>query len=394
MKESLLIQQAVAELQQVMGRAEQEPVNLERPVANLEKSEESKGHTGEEMSEFGLKKGANQNRKRNALGRGLSALMTSNSLEVPLRENSARSAVGDSSATKLPEAELPQLAVVASVAGGEGLIEVALSALIANPQQPRQHFDEGEIEDLARSLKQSGVLQPILVRTRSDGQKGYEIIAGERRFRAAQKAGLRSVPVLLRELSDREVLEVSIVENVQRSQLNAIDEARAYARLQSEFSLSQEEIAETVGKDRATIANSLRLLKLPAAVHGLIIEGRLSAGHARALLMLESEDEQARLAQRIVENLLSVRATEQLVRDCKNAPSSDNSVSQSIGDSSPTTESRTSAASIQRQALEERFRRALGTKVQLRLNSRGAGELKISFFSQEELDQLLDTLGA
>ncbi|MCL4139258.1 UNVERIFIED_CONTAM: hypothetical protein GTU68_027887 [Idotea baltica] len=273
----------------------------------------------------------------------------------------------------------------------EGLIEVTVSSLIANPNQPRQFFSDEEISELAQSLKKSGVLQPILIRLATDSKDSsetkYEIIAGERRYRAAKKAGLTRIPALLRELTEREVLEVSIVENVQRSQLNAVEEAQAYARLLTEFELSQEEVATTVGKDRATIANSLRLLKLSPKVQDMLISEQLSAGHARALLMLDTKAEQEKAAKRIVDNLLSVRATEQLVRDAKAAkPTKSNS--------SKTSSKSNSSAAIQRQALEERFRRALGTKVALRLNSKGAGELKISFFSHEELEELLEVVEA
>ena len=409
-----------------------------------------------------VKKGANQKGKRNALGRGLSALMTSNTLEVPVSqpevtvassgsgssaessretnqeanfERASRAAILGAKKDSLPrvlqvskdmnDARGPEplkivtppapkslvpknlaLATDASAASSsasgktqeevqpvEGLVEIELSQLIANPDQPRQHFSESEIEELSQSLLHSGLLQPILIRkqktSNSTQQASYEIIAGERRVRAARKAGLTRVPALLRELDDREVLEVSIVENVQRSQLNAVEEARAYSRLQAEFGLSQEEVAKTVGKDRATISNSLRLLKLSEKVQDMLVAEQLSAGHARALLMLDNHASQNAAAKKIVEQLLSVRATEQLVRDAKAR-----SAKGSVSNNSDKKDSSAKGSAIQRQALEERFRRALGTKVALRLNSKGAGELKISFFSQDELEKLLDVVGA
>ncbi len=267
-----------------------------------------------------------------------------------------------------------------------GLVYVPIKQLVRNPNQPRQHFSEEELDDLSRSIRQTGLLQPILVRPlgASSEEQQYEIIAGERRYRAAERAGLQAIPALVRDLDEREVLEVSIVENVQRSQLNAIEEARAYQRLADEFHLAQDEIAKTVGKDRTTIANALRLLKLSPKVQELLAAGKLSAGHARALLMIHDEAAQESIAEEIIAHGLSVRAVEMRARGVQG----NRSVGQSGGDKP----AQVNVVSPLVQALEERFRRKLGTKVKLQVSDAGAGELRISFFSSEELEKLVELL--
>lgn len=391
-----------------------------------------------------FRKGANV-RKRNALGRGLSALMSSNALEVeavpgetfpsdtpvksdPIRFESAGNSpaaaehahfaapsgfpaaipagpasvadtgfVGTGSAGTGSIAE--QTAAIATAAAphaeafnpgsnlkAAGLVYVPIKQLVRNPNQPRQHFSEEELDDLSRSIRQTGLLQPILVRPlgASSEEQQYEIIAGERRYRAAERAGLQAIPALVRDLDEREVLEVSIVENVQRSQLNAIEEARAYQRLADEFHLAQDEIAKTVGKDRTTIANALRLLKLSPKVQELLAAGKLSAGHARALLMIHDEAAQESIAEEIIAHGLSVRAVEMRARVVQG----NRSVGQSGGDKP----AQVNVVSPLVQALEERFRRKLGTKVKLQVSDAGAGELRISFFSSEELEKLVELL--
>lgn len=351
-----------------------------------------------------MRKGANV-RKRNALGRGLSALMSSNELEVdalesaesvsdqtPGREIRGLASTMVSSIAPVVEesADLsaPQRAPATSVAGG--LVYVPVSQLVRNPNQPRQHFSKEELDELSRSIRQTGLLQPILVRPRgiqtAAGEQTYEIIAGERRYRAAEQAGLHAIPALVRELDEREVLEVSIVENVQRSQLNAIEEARAYQRLGDEFGLSQEEIAKTVGKDRTTIANMQRLLKLAPAVQDALAAGKLSAGHARALLMIHDPVAQESLAEEIVAHGLSVRSVETRARVVQ-GNRGDTPAQNAGGKTVPAP-----APSPLVAALEDRFRRKLGTKVKLAMTEHGAGELRISFFSPEELEKLLELL--
>ena len=271
-----------------------------------------------------------------------------------------------------------------------GLIHLALDRILPNKDQPRQTFVQEEIDRLSDSIRETGLLQPIIVRRKGTdvGQLAtFEIVAGERRWRAAKQAGLMKVPAIVRQLTDRETLEIGIIENVQRANLNAIEEAVAYQRLVQEFGASQGEVAASVGKDRASIANSIRLLKLSPDVQKRIERGELSAGHGRALLALQAEADQQCLAQKIVDETLSVRQTEQLVQEyvralAQPAPASDVGVA-------------VKEQSLAIGALEERLRRALGTKIRLTLSPRtGRGELKISFFSEAELESIIEKLGA
>lgn len=244
--------------------------------------------------------------------------------------------------------------------------EVSVTAIVVNRFQPRRDFTEEPLDQLAHSIRQNGVLQPLIVRRMGDG---FELIAGERRWRAAQRAGLEVVPVVVRDADDREALELAIVENIQRENLNPLDEAAAYRRLMEEFQLTQEAVAERVAKSRSAVANSLRLLALPDAVKSEIRAGRLSGGHARAIAGTVDAHEQERVAQEVVKKRLSVRETEKLVRDIAHAPDADHA------------------------AVEERLRRALGTKVRLRTRPNGSGSIEIDFFSLDELQGLLDRLG-
>jgi ParB family chromosome partitioning protein len=274
--------------------------------------------------------------RRRALGRGLGALIPS---APPARE--ARD--GDSVAT------------------------APVAAIRPNPYQPRESFGKEGIDELAASIRQKGLLQPLLVRRAG---AGYELIAGERRFRAAQRAGLEAVPVAIREADDRESLELALIENLQRENLNPMEEARAYKRLGDDFGLKQEEIARRVGKNRSTVANSLRLLQLPGEVQRQIEQGALSAGHARSILALASVAEQKRTAQNIVRKKLSVRDAERLARE-RSKP----------------------AGGLDQKALESRLARGLGTRVRLRHNIRsGAGRLEIEYYSLAELNGLVDRL--
>jgi len=261
-----------------------------------------------------------------------------------------------------------------------GTSEVDIDQLTPNPYQPRLQIDDARLDELTRSIKANGVIQPILVR-RADN--GYHIIAGERRWRAAQRAGLLRVPVVVRDMSaadDEKVLEIALIENIQREDLNAIEEATAYRRLADEFSLTQDAIATAVGKDRSTIANMLRLLKLPDEVQHEVSAGRLSMGHARALLALEGDNAQRQLGRDIIARGLSVRETEALVKKAL--------------ETEPRTEPRTEAApqtdANTRQA-EETLKLHLGTSV--RIVRRGTkGRIEIDFTSEVELIRIYDVL--
>ncbi len=245
-----------------------------------------------------------------------------------------------------------------------------LEAISPNPYQPRATFEDSGLDELAASIREKGVLQPLVVRRAGEGR--YQLIAGERRFRAAQRAGLSTVPVVIREADDGEALELALIENLQRENLNPVEEARAYDRLAAEFGLSQEEIARRVGKSRSAITNALRLLQLPADVLAQLESGVLSAAHARTVLGLETAASQSQLARDVVAQRLSVRDTEKLVRD----------------------RAARSAGEVEERHLEAALARALGTRVHLRHHRNGSGQIIIEYYSLDELDGLLQRLGA
>lgn len=344
------------------------------------------GGRGEKLPFPGFKKGANEVRKRSVLGRGLSALMSTEAVNVndALGAPAVRFAAAQSEPSAHESREIRAFeAAPAEVNAHEGgLVFLTIDRVLPNKAQPREHFAEDEIARLAQSIRDTGLLQPIIVR-KSGSESGqlasYEIVAGERRFRAAKIAGLQRIPAILRQLSDREALELGIVENVQRENLNPIEEARAYRRLIAEFGATQEEVAESVGKDRVSVANALRLLKLPEAIQQLLIHGILSSGHGRALLMFDSEESQLKAAKVAQTEGLSVRELEAMAKEG------------TLLDQ----EARTRVTTKQEKApevleLEQRLRRALSTKVTLRINKRGKGELRVSFFSQEELERIIE----
>jgi ParB family chromosome partitioning protein len=286
--------------------------------------------------------------KRPALGRGLSALIPESAGE--------------------------------SQAGAQKPLEIDLERLTPNPQQPRSVFDEASLEELAQSIRRNGVIQPILARparTRTGaGDVTFEIIAGERRWRAAQRAGLLKAPVIVRDVPDDRLLEVALVENIQRDDLNPIEEAAAYKRLADDLRLTQDAIAAAVGKDRSSVANTLRLLRLPDEVRNLVSDGSLSMGHARALLALDAPTLQRQLARDIVARGLSVRETEALVkRQNDPAPAAKPEVKKD-----PNT-----------RAAEEKLRFALGTAVEIVRRGKG-GRIEITFKTEEELNRLYEKI--
>jgi ParB family chromosome partitioning protein len=261
----------------------------------------------------------------------------------------------------------------------QGAIEVDVDLLGPNDQQPRLSIDDVKLDELAASIKANGVIQPILVRRAGSA---FKIIAGERRWRAAQRAGLLKVPVVVRDVaegSDRNLLELALVENIQRENLNPVDEAIAYQRLSDEFGLTQEQIAEAVGKDRATVANFLRLLRLPEEIRGALAGGALSMGHARAILALADDALQRQAARDVVSQSLSVRDTEALVRRL-GAPARVRRVPQPA-----------QPPDVHTRAAEERIRFALGTKVRIVRRGQG-GTIEIDFGSEDELNRLYEML--
>ncbi|HEY0762369.1 MAG TPA: ParB/RepB/Spo0J family partition protein [Pyrinomonadaceae bacterium] len=252
--------------------------------------------------------------------------------------------------------------------------EVEIDSIVPGPMQPRTHFDEASLQSLAESIRSHGIVQPLLVRRRGDG---YELIAGERRWRAAKLAGISRVPVVVKEVPDDSLLEIALIENIQRENLNPIEEAQAYKKLIETVGLTQEALASRVGRDRSYITNYLRLLKLPDDVQQLVKEGRLSTGHARALLALSHQDLQRRIARQIIDGGLSVRATEQLV--------------QKASEEKP---KRPAPIPVDPniKAAETKLRRALGTQVKILQAADGKGKLEISFFNTQDLDRIYSLL--
>ncbi len=276
--------------------------------------------------------------KRRALGRGLSALIP----DAPIQAPSDRP------------------------------LEVDTDLLRPNPNQPRAHVDETRLEELARSIRANGIIQPIIARR--VGER-YEIIAGERRWRAAALAGVLKVPVVVRQVPDDKLLEVALIENVQREDLNPIEEASAYRRLSDEFRLTQEQIAQSVGRDRASVANYLRLLRLPEEVRAEIASGRVSMGHARALVALGDAQAQRRAAREIISRGLSVRETEALVRKLTEPPAAP----------------KAKKTDVHTRAAEERLRLSLGTRVRIVRKGKG-GRIEVDFTSEDELQRLYERL--
>ena len=263
-------------------------------------------------------------------------------------------------------------------------VTVRISEVEPNRDQPRKYFDDEKLEELSESIKTYGILQPILVQ-KKDGY--YEIIAGERRWRAALKAGLKEIPVIIREYTDKEILELSLIENIQREDLNPIEEAEAYKRLIDEFGMSQEEMAKRVSKSRSAVANSLRLLKLEGDVRKMLVDGQLSMGHARALLPLEIAEEQIEVARKVADRQLSVRETEKLVRDILKTGSG--SGTKAVKTEQPQEDP--SIAVIYKQ-IEERLQQTLHTKVQIQRKRNGHGKLMIDFYGSDDLDKIIDRL--
>jgi ParB family chromosome partitioning protein len=280
--------------------------------------------------------------KRPALGKGLSAL--------------------------IPDAPEPRVSPV----------EVDIDRLAPNDFQPRAHADDARLEELTQSIKSNGIIQPIVVRKLGDR---FQIIAGERRWRAAMRAGLARVPVVVRDVApgqERSLLEMALIENIQREDLNPIEEAQAYRRLADDFQLKQDQIADAVGKDRASVANTLRLLKLPDEVRAEVVAGTLSMGHARALLALPTEAEQRRAARDVIARNLSVRETESLVKKITDA-------------APPTAPAAPKPVDVHTRAAEERLRLALGTRVRI-VRQGTRGRIEIDFGSEEELIRIYDQL--
>ena len=302
--------------------------------------------------------------KRNGLGKGLDSLIPNKSdkLTKPETKNN-NSEVKVSPAKKVKE----------DPKASEILLKI--NQVEPNRDQPRKEFDEDALLELADSIKQFGVLQPLLVQKKKDY---YEIIAGERRWRAAKLAGLKEVPVLIKSYTDQEIVEISLIENIQRENLNPIEEAMAFKRLLEEFHLKQDEVAERVSKSRTAVTNSMRLLKLSDKVKQMIIDDMISTGHARALLAIEDEEQQYLLATKIFDEKLSVRETEKLVKSLKN----------------PKKEVKKTTPEHQfiYNDIAEKMKSIMGTKVNINAKANGKGKIEIEYYSEEELERIYDLM--
>ena len=257
----------------------------------------------------------------------------------------------------------------------EGEQFININKIEPNHEQPRRNFEEDSLLELADSIKQFGVLQPLIVQKRHDY---YEIIAGERRWRAAKMAGIKEIPVIIKEYTKREAVEIALIENIQRENLNPIEEAMAFNRLLTEFSLKQDEVAERVSKSRTTVTNSMRLLKLDERVQQMIVDDMISTGHARTLLAIEDHEEQYNLANKIFDEKLSVRETEKLIKELKN-PKKEK-------------EKKVIEHDFIYKDLEERMKTVMGTKVHVNPKTKGKGKIEIEYYSDEELERIFELI--
>ena len=296
--------------------------------------------------------------KRSGLGKGLDSLIPDKAV--------------NKSATTGKKEEKSEKKVNES---GEQLVPI--NQVEPNREQPRKEFDEDALLELADSIKQYGILQPLIVQKRKDY---YEIIAGERRWRAAKKAGLKEVPVIIREYTDQQVVEISLIENIQRENLNPIEEAMAFKKLLEEFNLKQDEVAERVSKSRTAVTNSMRLLKLSEKVQQMIVDEMITTGHARALLALDDEEQQYILANKIFDEKLSVRETEKLVKALKNPKRED--TTKEVED-----KNRFIYADI-----EDKMKSVIGTKVNIHQKKSGKGKIEIEYYSQDELERIFELI--
>lgn len=296
--------------------------------------------------------------KRNGLGKGLDSL-------IPNKSNKSPS----STEKQVAKTEKEEKST------GSGEILVKINEVEPNREQPRKDFDEDSLMELADSIKQFGILQPLIVQKKKDY---YEIIAGERRWRAAKLAGIKEVPIIVKEYTDQEIVEISLIENIQRENLNPIEEAMAYKRLLEEFNLKQDEVAERVSKSRTAVTNSMRLLKLSDRVQQMIVDDMISTGHARALLAIDDEEQQYMLANKIFDEKLSVRETEKIVKALKNPKKEVKKVNREH--------------MFVYTNLEEHMKNIIGTKVSVSPKANGKGKIEIEYYSEDELERIYDLI--
>lgn len=296
--------------------------------------------------------------KRNGLGKGLDSLIPNKSSKSP--SSAEKQNVKNEKEEK---------------AAGSGEVLVKINEVEPNREQPRKDFDEDSLMELADSIKQFGILQPLIVQKKKDY---YEIIAGERRWRAAKLAGIKEVPIIIKDYTDQEIVEISLIENIQRENLNPIEEAMAYKRLLEEFNLKQDEVAERVSKSRTAVTNSMRLLKLSDRVQQMIVDDMISTGHARALLAIDDEEQQYMLANKIFDEKLSVRETEKLVKALKNPKKE-------------VKKAREERMFVYND-LADHMKNIIGTKVSVNPKANGKGKIEIEYYSEEELERIYDLI--
>ena len=301
-------------------------------------------------------------RKTGGLGRGLDALIPNKAGGTSKETVKRTRSTGKKEKTEAQEKP-----------AAERLVKI--SSVEPNLNQPRRHFDEDALMELSESIKQYGVLQPLLV---SDKKDYFEIIAGERRWRAAKMAGLKEVPVVVKEFTDQEIVEISLIENIQREDLNPVEEAMAYKRLIDEFHLKQDEIAERVGKSRTAVTNAMRLLKLSEKVQQMLIDEMITAGHARAILSIADKEKQESIAMKVFDEKLSVRETEALVKRMLEPPKTAKKSKFS------------SAEDAIYESLEEKMKSIMGTRVQIHRKKNDKGKIEIEYYSKDELERIID----
>lgn len=307
---------------------------------------------------------------KRGLGKGLDMLIPT---ELQKKKSQTIKEEQDDKATSKKDQKVKEIIKeVEVIKEVEKEIELDIHLIEPNREQPRKQFDEDALIELSESIRQVGIIQPLVVQKR---EQYYEIIAGERRWRAAKMAGLKKVPVIIRDYSEKEILEIALIENIQRENLNPIEEARAYKKLADEFQLKQDEIAERVSKSRTAITNIMRLLKLDERVQQMLMEDMISSGHARALLALEEQKQQYEVAMKIFDEKLSVRETEKLVKSLLN----------------PTLkEEKTKKLDFLYKEIEEKMKNIIGTKVSIKAKDKEKGKIELEYYSQEELERIIE----
>lgn len=318
-----------------------------------------------------------ENKNKKGLGRGLGSLLqvAEKPAQVNTQVEKSQQALNTQAQQNITQNTVPD---------DKRIWQIAIDKLVPGQYQPRKKFDKESLQELAKSIKENGILQPITVRKRTAG--GYEIIAGERRWRAAQLAELHEVPAIIKQISDQDALQLALIENIQREDLDAIEEAESYQRLMEEFSLSQQQVAEKVGKERSTVANSLRLLALPFEIKNFIGDKKLTTGHAKVLLSLDNKQEQMAHAKEVIEKGLSVRALEQKIKDKTTAAMSSNT-----GITAKTDIKTENLSSKLADQLADQIQKSVGTKANIKYKN-GKGEIVLSFYSDEQLNAIYEKL--